>query len=298
MPISICSAVRKLFISGVSQGLVGRLKRNTHKGVIALGRGSSHISASARKKGMLLKAMGSAGEMMMKIQKDKEKKFIKGMIEYKKELKGSNHEYLSRHPELEKFDMPKTFYFRYLPDRRVIHWAIIKGVNKVVNVRANNEVVIYFINNWGRVFDKIECKNIKIARRRLRRNGFDFSTNKYCPYTPPEPIYIKLSEGRKSAPYSKGNLWQSVQRTKNHNNVMRIICKEFREEYKAHTEAIKDPVGDTTWNLYRSLTGNNKEQPVGHENCLGRFIRTLIHGVYGCAVLYLVLVVIFYFVDM
>ena len=119
-----------------------------------------------------------------------------------------NHEYLSRHPEIERFDMPKTFYFRYLPDRLKIHWAII--VPKCGGYRP--PVYVYFINDWGRVFDKLEFKNVKIARRRLRRNGFDFSTNKYCPYMPPEPIYIKLSEGKKSAPYSKGNLFQSVQR--------------------------------------------------------------------------------------
>ena len=116
-----------------------------------------------------------------------------------------NNDYLSRHPEIERFDMPKTFYFRYLPDRLEIHWAIIKPADGYVNV--------YFINNIGRVFDKLEFKNIKIARRRLRKCGFDYSTNKCCKETPREPIYVQLSEGKKSAPYSKGNLFQSVQRS-------------------------------------------------------------------------------------
>ena len=119
----------------------------------------------------------------------------------------NNHDYLSRHLEIERFYMPKTFYFRYLPDRMAIHWAIIKPADGFVNV--------YFINNFGRVFDKLEFKSVKIARRRLRKCGFDFSTNKYCSKTPREPIYIQLSEGRKSAPYSKGNLFQSVQRDGN-----------------------------------------------------------------------------------
>ena len=116
----------------------------------------------------------------------------------------NNNDYLSRHPEIERFDMPKTFYFRYLPDRLAIHWAIIKPADGYVNV--------FFINNIGRVFDKLEFKNVKIARRRLRKCGFDYSTNKYCKETPREPIYIQLSEGKKSAPYSKGNLFKSVQR--------------------------------------------------------------------------------------
>ena len=104
--------------------------------------------------------------------------------------------------------MPKTFYFRYLPDRIQKHWAIIKPAQGFVNV--------YFINKSGRAFDKLEFKNIKIARRRLRKCGFDFSTNRYCPETPWKPIYIQLSSGRKSAPYSKGNLLQSVQRDGKH----------------------------------------------------------------------------------
>lgn len=120
----------------------------------------------------------------------------------------SNYNFLSRHPEFEKFEMPKTFYFRILPHNYRVHWAIIKPADKYVN--------IYFINIWGRVFDKLEFKNIKIARRKLRQNGFNFSTNRYFPFTPPEPIYIKLSRGPKSAPYSKGKLWKPVQRNIKH----------------------------------------------------------------------------------
>lgn len=130
-------------------------------------------------------------------------------------IKKSNSAYLSRHPEFKRIEFPKTFYFRYLPDRRAIHWAIIKKINEADN--NDKRVNIYFINDWGRVFDKLEFKNIKIARRRLRKNGFDFSTNRYCPYIPPKPVYINLSSGKNSAPYSKGNLWTKVYRGKQNN---------------------------------------------------------------------------------
>ena len=129
----------------------------------------------------------------------------------------NNHKYLSRHPEIERFNMPKTFYFRFLPDRLKIHWAIIVPNDSGYRPR----VTVYFINDWGRAFDKLEFKNAIIARRRLRKCGFDYSTNKYCKYSPLEPIYIQLSEGKKSAPYSKGNLFQSVQRDGNFPNKAR-----------------------------------------------------------------------------
>ncbi len=119
-----------------------------------------------------------------------------------------NSDYLSKHPEIESFNMPKNFYFRYLPDRIQIHWAVIK--------QEGERVFVYFINKYGRAFDKLEFNNIKIARRRLRKCGFDFSTNRHCYKSPWEPIYIQLSNGRKSAPYSKGNLLQSVQRDGKH----------------------------------------------------------------------------------
>ena len=54
----------------------------------------------------------------------------------------------------------------------------------------------------------MEFRTKKLAQRALRRNKFYFSTNKKCPYEPVQPIYVKLGEGRKSAPYSKGNLWK------------------------------------------------------------------------------------------
>ncbi len=147
----------------------------------------------------------------------------------------NNYDYLSRHPEIERFDMPKTFYFRYLPDRKAIHWAIIKPADGYVNV--------YFINNIGRVFDKLEFKSVKIARRRLRKCGFDYSTNRYCKETPREPIYIQLSEGKKSASYSKGILFQSVQRDgKNPDKYKKSyekawkswenLCKKLKEKRK------------------------------------------------------------------
>ncbi len=152
-------------------------------------------------------------------------KYLKEIDKWHK--RDDNSAFLSRHPEIEKFDMPKTFYFRYLPERHTMHWAIIKPDDKFVNV--------YFINNWGRVFDKLEFKNTKIARRRLRKCGFDFSTNRYCPFTPPEPIYIQLSEGKKSAPYSKGNLFQSVQRSKKHiNKIEKTYIKQTANYYERY----------------------------------------------------------------
>ncbi len=108
-----------------------------------------------------------------------DKKYLEKISKWQK--RESNTCYLSRHPEMERFDMPKTFYFRYLPEYKQIHWAIIKS--------AQSCTTIYFIYNYGKIFDKIEVKNIKIARRLLRRNGFEFSTNRYCPFTPREPIY-------------------------------------------------------------------------------------------------------------
>lgn len=145
----------------------------------------------------------------------------------------SNFSFLSRHPEIERFDMPKTFYFRYFPERRCnIHWAIVVPIND----SRKSPVSVYFINDWGRIFDKLEFKNVKIARRRLRKSGFDFSTNKYCPFIPPEPIYIQLSCGKKSAPYSQGNLFQSVQRNKKHIDKIENTCikqiAEYYERYK------------------------------------------------------------------
>lgn len=166
----------------------------------------------------------------------------------------SNYDYLSRHPELERFDMPKTFYFRYLPDRGEIHWAII--------VPKGNEhwspVNVYFINNWGRVFDKLEFKNAKIARRRLRRNGFDFSTNRYCPFTPPEPIYILLSCGKKSAPYSNGNLWQSVQRDKKHIDKIENTCiKQKVTFYELQKGWIYQEKMGAPANVYKTMIEQN-----------------------------------------
>ena len=144
------------------------------------------------------------------------KKYLKKIAQWYKA--DSNEKYLARHTELVGFDFPKHFYFRYLPEQRQMHWAIIKPFE--------DKVKIYFINDWGRVFDELEYKKKKIAQRRLRRNGFDFSTNVYCPFTPPEPIYIKLSHGKKTAPYSKGNLWQSVKRdSKQKKKAQKIIFK-------------------------------------------------------------------------
>ena len=166
----------------------------------------------------------------------------------------TNQEYLARHPELEYFDMPKTFYFRYLPDRPTIHWAII--VPKDNGYRAR--VTVYFINSYGRVFDKLEFKHAKIARRRLRKCGFDFSTNRYCPFTPMKPIYIQLSEGKKTAPYSKGNLFQSVQRDKKHiDKLEKAIIKQIAESYKLHLNWIS--------RAKRTITVKSQKNAIKHQ---------------------------------
>ena len=138
----------------------------------------------------------------------------------------SNHGYLSLHPEIEHFEMPKTFYFKYLPERKSIHWAIIKPTQ-------TRQVVIYFIYSYGRIFDKIEVNNIKTAQRLLRKNGFEFSTNRFCPFIPREPIYVQLHCGKKTALYSKGNLWQSVKRNKKHIDKLEKACfKQIIKYYK------------------------------------------------------------------
>ena len=166
----------------------------------------------------------------------------------------SNHSFLSRHPEIERFDMPKTFFFRYLPEKGTLHWAIIVPKDK----ESDSSVYIYFINDWGRIFDRLEYKHAKIARRRLRRNGFDFSTNRYCPFTPPEPLYIQLSEGKKSAPYSKGNLWCSVQRNKKHIDRIENTCINQKVEYyeKQKSWIYKEKVGMPA-DVHKIMTEND-----------------------------------------
>ena len=143
--------------------------------------------------------------------------------------------------------MPKTFYFRYLPERSEMHWAIIKTEATCAK--------IYFIESWGRVFDILQLKNEKIARRRLRRNGFYFSTNKYCPFTPREPLYIKLSHGKKSAPYSKGNLWQSVKRDEKH---FKKIETRYLDLIVSHYERWQNFIKD----FYKQETKQTKQQIV------------------------------------
>ena len=126
------------------------------------------------------------------------KKYVKEMKKY--EGKYSNDEYLSRHPEFKKFEMPKYFYFKFYPDRMQMHYAFIQKEEGVFN--------IYFIDVNGRIFDKLEFKNKKLAQRGLRKRKFYFSTNKFCEIMPDRPIFLKPSNGRKTAPYSKGNLWK------------------------------------------------------------------------------------------
>lgn len=114
--------------------------------------------------------------------------------------------YRQDHPQFRCFSFPKYFYFKIYNDRLKIHWAVIFKEEKWS---------VYFISMRGRAFDKLEFKTKKQAQRALRRNKFSFSTNKYCPYKPISPIYINIGEGKKSAPYSKGNLWNFGRETHN-----------------------------------------------------------------------------------
>ena len=117
-------------------------------------------------------------------------------------------EFLQKYFNIDRFEFPKYFYFKVLNDRCHIHWAIIK--------EENNKAIIYFINYRGIIFDKLEYKKVKKAQRELRKNKFAFCTNQKCPYLPISPVYLKLGQGKKSAPYSKGNLWNFKERCINH----------------------------------------------------------------------------------
>lgn len=140
-------------------------------------------------------------------------------------LRDSNESYLKNHPKYEKFEFPQYYYFRYVPSRLTIHWAIIKEYENITKV--------YFINDRGRAFDELEFKSKKIAQRQLRKNGFYFSTNRYCPFRPIEPIFVKLSVGKKTAPYSKGNLWKSIPRTLHYDRkIEENVFKKYVEHYE------------------------------------------------------------------
>ena len=120
--------------------------------------------------------------------------------------------YLKRHSEFWELDFPKTYYFKIYDDRCAIHWAVIRDTKH--NYFAKEPYIVYFIDVTGQAFDKLEFKTKKQAQRALRKNKFFFSTNKKCPYEPVTPIYINLHSGKKSAPYSKGNLWTEKDREK------------------------------------------------------------------------------------
>ncbi len=126
---------------------------------------------------------------------------IERITQYKNEIEKSLAVYRRDHPQFRQFDFPEHFYFKIYNDRLKIYWAVIIKEEKWC---------VYFISMLGRAFDKLEFATKKQAQRALRRNKFSFSTNKYCPYKPISPIYINIGEGRKSAPYSKGNLWNKI----------------------------------------------------------------------------------------
>ena len=110
--------------------------------------------------------------------------------------------FLNKYDVIKRFPFPEYYYFKVLNDRCHIHWAIIK--------EEDNKAIIYFINYRGIVFDKLEYKKVRKAQRELRKNKFIFCTDQKCPYLPLNPVYIRLGQGKKSAPYSKGNLWKGV----------------------------------------------------------------------------------------
>ena len=103
--------------------------------------------------------------------------------------------------------MPKIFWFKYLYDRQQYHYAIVRKEQELF--------VIYFINQWGQIFDKLPYKRYKLAKRLLRKNKFVSSSNKKCDILPKEPLYKELENGKKTAPYSKGSLWLVQERYKN-----------------------------------------------------------------------------------
>ncbi len=131
----------------------------------------------------------------MKLEDFPEIKFITSIQE---EMNRCMSVYRRDHPQFRCFDFPEHFYFKIYNDRLVIHWAVII---------KEETWRVYFINMRGRAFDMLEFKTKKQAQRALRRNKFSFSTNKYCAYKPISPVYINIGNGKKSAPYSKGKLW-------------------------------------------------------------------------------------------
>ena len=92
------------------------------------------------------------------------KKYLKKIAQWYKA--DSNEKYLVRHTELVGFEFPEHFYFRYLPEQRQMHWAIIKPFE--------DKVKIYFINNWGRVFDELEFKKKKDCSKTIAQKWFRF----------------------------------------------------------------------------------------------------------------------------
>lgn len=115
-------------------------------------------------------------------------------------IKRENQAYRDRHPEFKRLEFPDEFFFRVLPDRQALHWAIIVKEEKYS---------IYFIDVNGQAFDKLEFRTYDYAVERLEKNFFQSNKKCVCPYEPVKPVFVDLRHGKKSAPYSKGNLWNS-----------------------------------------------------------------------------------------
>ena len=153
----------------------------------------------------------------------KEAKWLKS-FRYDSSAIADREWFLNKYDIVKRFPFPEYFYFKVLNDRCHIHWAIIK--------EEDNKAIIYFINYRGIVFDKLEYKKVRKAQRELKKNKFIFCTNQKCPYLPLSPVYLRLGQGKKSAPYSKGNLWNWKEKVYN------SIAKKMANGYSP-SEAIK-----------------------------------------------------------
>ena len=124
-----------------------------------------------------------------------------------------NAKYREKHSEFEQFDMPEEFWYKVYYEYQVINWAVIKQAQ-------DDKITVYFINVNGRAFDKLVFDNENVAKIMLKLNGFVSNNKKHSPYLPVLPIFVSLCKGKKTAPYSKGNLWKTFNR-----GILSVIVK-------------------------------------------------------------------------
>lgn len=157
------------------------------------------------------------------------------------------------------FEMPKIFWFKYFTDRQEYHYAAIK--------RLGGLSIIYFINQYGQIFDKLLYKSYKVAKRLLRKNKFICSSNKKCDILPKKLIYKNIMNGKKTAPYSKGTLWIVQERYKNPKRDK--IWKDY-QEWAANYWC--------DWNeYYKAISSENFYDLINQTECQ-RFSRLKITG--------------------